>query len=358
MLFHLQWWLSPAFRPVAQFGWTGVDLFFVLSGFLIGAQLLKAHASGKPVLWPFYRRRLFRILPLYLTVVAIYFLWPACREADAPAPLWQLLTFTENLFFNFANSPSFTHVWSLCIEEQFYLILPIALIVALRKPSLKRAATILLTLVALGIAIRTWVFFHQLKPLGADDAGGLYMEHIYYPTYTRMDGLLAGLTLALMQRFRPLWWRTAGRCGHTTCLTGIAFVAVSLYMFQDRFSSQTGPAAWGTFIGFPLVSVGLALVVASALSDNGLLRHRVPFAKLIATLAFSLYLTHKFVAHLARTYLPTLTAHRDWKTLMTYTVTCFTVAATLHYLIERPFLLLRDHTPKALQAELQEEPAL
>lgn len=358
MLFHLQWWLSPSFRPVAQFGWTGVDLFFVLSGFLIGAQLLKGHASGGPVLWPFYRRRLFRILPLYLTVVAIYSLWPACREAGPPAPLWQLLTFTENLFFNSAKSPSFTHVWSLCIEEQFYLVLPIALMLALRKPSIQRTAIILFALVAIGIAIRTWVLVNQLKPLGPDDASGLYMEHIYYPTYSRMDGLLAGLTLALIQRFRPTWWGNASRRGHVSLLAGCSLVGFSLYVFKDRFTSQAGPAALGTILGFPLISLGLAFVVASALSDNGLLRHKLPLMKLIATLAFSLYLTHKFIANLARTYLPNLTGQRDWKTLVTYIIACFAVAAILHYTIERPFLLLRDRTPASLQSELQQDPAL
>ncbi len=358
MLFHLQGWLSPSFRPVAQFGWTGVDLFFVLSGFLIGAQLLKAHDRGGAILWPFYRRRLFRILPLYLTVVATYFLWPACREGGPTAPLWQYLTFTENVLYDASWYHSFSHVWSLCIEEQFYLILPIALILTLRKPSIRRAATILLTLVASGIAIRAWVLFHQLRPLGPDEAAGLYMEHIYYPTYSRMDGLLAGLTLALIERFRSRWWRNAARRGHTTLVTGCAVIAISLYLFKDRFDSVTGPAAWGDVIGFPLISVGLALVVSSALSENGILRHKVPGAKLIATLAFSLYLTHKFVANVARTSLPALTAQRDWKTLATYTVTCFAVAGTLHLLVERPFLALRDRTPQALEAELQEDPAL
>jgi peptidoglycan/LPS O-acetylase OafA/YrhL len=358
MLFHLQSWLPPSFGPAAQFGWTGVDLFFVLSGFLIGAQLLKAHAAGGPILWPFYRRRLFRILPLYLTVVAVYFLWPACREAGPPAPLWQFLTFTENLLYNASWYHSFSHVWSLCIEEQFYLVLPVALILALKRPSLQRAVIILFTLVAIGIAIRTWVLFHQLKPLGPDDAGGLYMEHIYYPTYSRMDGLLAGLALALIQRFRPEWWRAAARRGHATLAAGSILAAFSLYLFHDRFESQTGPAAWSTCIGFPLLALGLALVVASALSDNGLLRCQVLGAKLVATLAFSLYLTHKFVANLARAWLPTLTAQRDWKTLATYALCCFAVAAILHRLVERPFLALRDRTSRGIEVELQQDPAL
>jgi peptidoglycan/LPS O-acetylase OafA/YrhL len=358
MLFHLQWWLSPMLRPVAQFGWIGVDLFFVLSGYLIGAQLLKAHASAGSVIWPFYRRRIFRILPLYLVVVALYSLWPGCREAGAPAPLWQLLSFTENLFFNAANQPSFTHVWSLCIEEQFYLVLPVALLVALRRPSLGRTVAILLGLVAAGMAVRAWVLVYQLQPLGPDDAGGLYMEHIYYPTYSRMDGLLAGVSLALIERFRPGWWRFASRRGHTSFALGVAAVGVALWLFKDRFESQTGAAAWGTVIGFPLLSSGLACLACSALSDNGLLRRRIPLANRIATLAYSLYLTHKLVAHLARVHLPGLTAERDGKTLVTYGIACFAVAATLHVLVERPSLRLRDRNPKSIVSELREDPAL
>jgi peptidoglycan/LPS O-acetylase OafA/YrhL len=103
----------------------GVDLFFVLSGYLIGSQLLKPFRSGEhPRLWDFYRRRLYRILPAYLAVLALYFLVPVWREQDGISPLWQFLTFTENFFVDYAKNEAFSHVWSLCVEEHFYCCCP------------------------------------------------------------------------------------------------------------------------------------------------------------------------------------------------------------------------------------------
>jgi peptidoglycan/LPS O-acetylase OafA/YrhL len=83
---------------------------------------------------------------------------------------------------------------------------------------------------------------------------------------------------------------------------------------------------------------------------------------LLATLAFSLYLTHKEVAHLDRSYLPSLTASPDWKTVVVYAVTCLVAAGVLYGVVERPFMVLRDRferrAPERVDAEMLREPAL
>ena len=113
-------------NEVARFGWMGVDLFFALSGFLIGGQLFKPIArGGKLEPGTFYARRLFRTVPTYLVVLALYFTVPMFRERPGLGPLWQYLTFTQNLFVDFYRVKAFSHVWSLCVEEQFYLIAPL-----------------------------------------------------------------------------------------------------------------------------------------------------------------------------------------------------------------------------------------
>jgi len=351
MRFHLGWVMPGTLQGVQRFGWTGVDLFFVLSGFLIGSQLFKAHAEGAPILWPFYRRRLFRILPAYLVVVALYFAWPTWREFGPTAPLWQFLTFTENLLYDASWNHSFSHVWSLCIEEQFYLVLPLMVLALARKPSYRKTILVLVGFVSVGIAIRTWVLVHQLLPLGPDEAGADYMEHIYYPTYSRMDGLLAGVALALVKTFRPAWWSALSRRGHATFIAGVALVAVAFWLFHDRWSFKTGSAAWGTVLGFPLLSLGLALVVASAVSQNGWLRLKIPGAGLLASLAYSLYLTHKAAAHLAHTYLPQWTPGSTPGTFLVVAASCLGVAALLHYGVERPFMALRDRPKTATEPE-------
>ena len=87
-----------------------------------------------------------------------------------------------------------------------------------------------------------------------------------------------------------------------------------------------------------------------------------PGARLLATLAFSLYLTHKEVAHLDRRYLPSLTASPDWKTVVVYAVTCLVSAGVLYGLVERPFMLLRDRLERrfveSVDVEMLREPAL
>ena len=135
-------------------------------------------------------------------------------------------------------------------------------------------------------------------------------------------------------------------------------------MFRsDGMADATRPAAWGTVIGFPLLALGLGLLVVSSVSTDGWLsRFSMPGARLLATLAFSLYLTHKEVAHIDREYLPVLTASPDWKAVLVYAVTCLTVAGVLYLFVERPFMLLRDRmeprTNEALNAEMMREPAL
>jgi peptidoglycan/LPS O-acetylase OafA/YrhL len=111
------------FGWVGKMGWGGVDLFFALSGYLIGRQIFSALRDPHG-LSPgrFYARRLLRTLPNFYVVVALYFLLPGFH-GEAPLPqLWRLLTFTLN--FQLPPGTAFSHAWSLCIEEQFYMILP------------------------------------------------------------------------------------------------------------------------------------------------------------------------------------------------------------------------------------------
>lgn len=83
-------------NSISSFGWTGVDLFFVLSGYLIASQLFASVAkTGTFSLKEFFIKRFSRILPAYFVVVALYFLFPLLREHEALAPLWKYLTFTQ-----------------------------------------------------------------------------------------------------------------------------------------------------------------------------------------------------------------------------------------------------------------------
>ena len=334
-----------ALLPVVRIGWMGVDLFFVLSGYLIASQLFRPYCAGaRPSLWQFYRNRLYRVMPAFFVVLGFYLLIPAWRETDTLAPTWQYATFTFNLLTDHPAWKGFSHVWSLCVEEHFYLFLPLIVLFAMRRPSLRRAVTVIAAFVLFGVAIRAWFLFHLLRPLAAQDGGfgAAYMSHIYYPTYSRLDGLLAGVSLALVKTFRPAWWARIARSGHVLLALGVVLVCGVVYLVNDGHPAETGADISSVLFAFPLLALGLACLVASALSTNGWLRLRVPGAQLCATLAYCLYLTQKEILHLIDLWFPRLEDLSRLAWIVVYLAVCFAVAGVLHFCIERPFLLLRD----------------
>jgi peptidoglycan/LPS O-acetylase OafA/YrhL len=128
---------SSPLLVVQAVGWVGVDLFFVMSGYLIANQVLAGVNRGEDLsLVAFYARRAFRTWPAYWVVLACYFLFPSWMGGNTPAPLWRFLTFNQN--FDLPTGTAFSHAWSLCIEEQFYLVLPLAVLVGLTLSRRKR----------------------------------------------------------------------------------------------------------------------------------------------------------------------------------------------------------------------------
>ncbi|MGH1575118.1 acyltransferase family protein [Methylobacterium sp. P31] len=153
-------------NPVAQLGWMGVDLFFVLSGYLIGAQIIELHGKNQKFGYLyFYRRRAYRIIPAYIATLTIYFSFPALREISEIQPLWQFITFSENFFVDIRNGKSFSHVWSLCVEEHFYLVAPLLLWALMRRQSIWAAMAACCWIVIGGIVLRSYIWVHQIAPL-------------------------------------------------------------------------------------------------------------------------------------------------------------------------------------------------
>jgi len=329
--------------PVQRFGWMGVDLFFLLSGYLIGSQLLRPHATGlRPSLREFYVRRALRILPAFLVVLAAYYLVPHLREDPNMAPLWRFLTFTMNLGFDRSKGAAFSHAWSLCVEEYFYLLFPLVCVALMYRPSLRWAVSAIGLVAIAGLLVRfvSWMFFVGpfLNLHGADAADAvIYPEYIYYPTYTRLDGLLIGVTLASIRFFRPAWWGWAMERGHGLGAGGLALTGCAIWLCIDRTSLSA------SVFGFPLLSLGLGLLLASSLSANGVLaRLKLPGVGVIATLAYSFYLTHKAVMHLDRLFISNWVALKGSVGLLIYAATCFAAAYALHVAVERPFLRMRE----------------
>jgi len=323
-------------EKVSGFGWSGVDLFFVLSGYLVGGQLLKSMAEQRPVLInEFYVKRFFRIIPAYLLVLALYFALPALRETEGSQPLWKFVTFTENLGFDAQRGRAFSHVWSLCVEEHFYLVFPL-IVSGLSVWKIGRRALWIASAVLLaGVALRL-VLWRLL--VDSDEAYGPWNRYIYYPTYSRLDGLLAGVCVATIQYFTPETWDRLTSRPRRLLSTGSLLLLAAVWICEDR----DGLVA--SAISFPMVALAYGLILIAAVSPRSAL-HSVylRITAFVAALSYSLYLVHKIVIHITQVYLSSI--HLDiysTPVFLACLVTSLAAAWTLHVCVERPFMRLRS----------------
>jgi peptidoglycan/LPS O-acetylase OafA/YrhL len=342
MLFHsfLVGGLGADWEWASKFGWMGVDLFFVLSGFLIGTQVFKPLADGQGLAFTdFYIRRAFRILPAYWAVLLLYLLLPDLREATAMESWWKFLTFTMNLSIDYVNSPAFSHAWSLCVEEHFYWFLPPVAALLVRRVSSWWFASLCILVVLAGVGLRASIWLHDMA-VDPSLVRNWYIEDIYYPTWSRLDGLLCGVILAAWKIFRPTIWSNGRRFANAGLLLGIVVLALSFWLFRDR----TG--LLGNAVGWPVLSFGLGLLVfASAGRDSVIGRWKVPGASWLASISFSLYLVHKATYHIVQAHWGDQLANRGVFAFVTYATVSLAAGAVLHYAVERPFLRIRDHLP-------------
>ncbi|KTF41626.1 acyltransferase family protein [Xanthomonas translucens] len=342
MLFHsfVVGGLGQDWAWLSRYGWMGVDLFFVLSGLLIGSQVLAPLKRGEPLRFgDFYLRRALRILPAFVVVLALYLAWPGFREAPGIAPWWMFASFSLNLGIDYANQQAFSHAWSLCVEEHFYLVFPLLAALSLRRPSAPRFVALCGAVVLAGIALRTATWLHDsaLERIGDGLQRNWFIEDIYYPTWNRLDGLLAGVVLAVLKVFRPQRWQWLQAHANALLLAGLAVCALALWLFRER----TG--LLGNAIGWPLLSLGLALlVIAGASTRSWIGRRALPGAGWLAAISYSLYLTHKAVFHLTQRWLGAALGGRGLLAFAVYAAMALLAAALLHYAVERPFLQLRE----------------
>ncbi|WP_337053535.1 acyltransferase [Pseudoxanthomonas sp. USHLN014] len=329
--------LAPEWTWLSRYGWMGVDLFFVLSGFLIGGQVLAPLSRGQPLRFgDFYLRRAFRILPAYWVVLALYALVPAWRERPEMEPLWKFVLMVMNLGNDYSR-PAFSHAWSLCVEEHFYLVFPVLAWWLMRRPAAWKVAPLAALVMVGGIALRAGIWLHDTA---AEAAGGAqrnwFIEDLYYPTWNRLDGLLCGVLLAMLKTFRPALWAHAQRYANGALAVGLAVMALALWLFRDR-SGLVGNA-----VGWPVLSIGLALLVFAGAGRSSLIgRWALPGAAWLAGVSYSLYLVHKAVFVQVQDHLGQAIAGWGDAQVLVYGGASLLAAALLHYAVERPFLRLR-----------------
>jgi peptidoglycan/LPS O-acetylase OafA/YrhL len=319
---------------VDRFGWIGVDLFFVLSGYLIGGQLLAPLARDRRIdLGRFFARRVLRIMPAYFVVLAIYFSLPPWREyPDMSQPLWKFLLSVQNIALH--GGTAFSHAWSLAVEDQFYLALPFLLLFLYRRP---RAAIVVPCLIILGgVLLRTFLAYRNLDEEGVSFRG--FQAWIYYPTWTRLDPLVYGVVLAAIEKFRPQWWRRIINCAPWLWLPAFTVIAYALYLGETENLTVVA-CVWQ----FPLIAVGMAALLVCAVSPRLAFRRvAIPGAAFIASIAYSAYLIQKLVINRVEQFCTNHNIQPTSAVALVGVELCVYAAATLlFFLVERPFLQLR-----------------
>jgi peptidoglycan/LPS O-acetylase OafA/YrhL len=305
---------------ISDNGWMGVDLFFVLSGFLITRILLDTKQS-ECYFRNFYARRCLRIWPLYYSVLLFMFvIVPFLRPSEAHAvfearssPWWAFPVFLQNFLVSIpamATGPLGV-TWSLAVEEQFYLFWPLVV----RFGTEAQLRKIAIAVICLSPALRFYLSLHQVN--------------IYSNTFCRLDGLMAGALLALVIRsvsFSPAVLLTGA------WITFLVTVPLALTV-ETAFHAQ-----WIVFSLTALASVSFVYLALFSPQRwlQSVLTNR--FMVYTGTISYGIYLLEKIPLDAARTF--HLDEHQFLALPITTAVT-YAMAAMSWNLLEKPILKLK-----------------
>ncbi len=318
-----RWW-----RAGVMAAGYGVSLFFALSSFLITTLLLEEKTRSRTVsLKNFYLRRILRIWPLYFSILLlVIFLNPFYRAHNARLTRymsWSFATFTANLAMSAGKMSTMTvaPLWSVCIEEQFYLCWPVIMLFLSR-----RALTCFaIAMVGTGLAYRLWVAGGHVRP-----------DVIWYHSLSQLDCFAYGCLAALYLRNVTI----KSRVLRVTLIIGafLAVLTIERYLPYKSAEMVTGSVTRLSVAAYTLIAALFALVVWLASSMNeGWLATRVPV--FFGKRTYGLYCLHSAVI----TTLDIWVSYARWETraLCALAVTIPLAIASYRYL-ELPFLRLKQ----------------
>jgi peptidoglycan/LPS O-acetylase OafA/YrhL len=341
-----------------RIGWVGVDMFFVLSGFLIGGLLFTEHrrSGGSIAMGRFMIRRAFKIWPAYLVFLAATFVWDVAdrtgtfpsRIGRSASAIWPYLVHAQN--YHAPLVERIGHAWSLAVEEHFYVLLPLLLLGLMWLAARRRTREepfgaipwICLGLLAtcLGLRICAW---------WTSAAFDEFAHH--WPTHARLDSLFVGVALAYAVHFarprvdslRRRWWAIA-------LASAACFAPFAWFTFDAPFTYT---------IGYALLAAGSAGLVLlawfasePAISDTSATPPKtdglpVRWMARIGAYSYAIYLWHMpFTVPIvmrARGHLGLWGSPLHYPILMAlYALLSIALGAMMFHLIERPALALRE----------------
>ncbi len=342
-------WLRIPATLLARFGWTGVDLFFVLSGFLVGGLLMRElRLYGKLDVRRFLIRRGFKIWPIYYLYLLVLGIMMLAGVSRPPEPLYQLLS--PNLVhlqnYNiwhmpYDGSPIAGHTWSLAVEEHFYLLLPLLLLFIGRsgKRGLAWIPWIAIGLDVICLALRLRLTGEPYRPWTQQT-----------PTHLRIDSLFTGVLLAYWYHFQPEFFARLTRHRLILVVCGLLLVSpMAVLPLEEKPFVST--------YGFTLLSVGYACLLLACVSTpigEGRMGHWFASRTARALAAVGAFSYSIYIWHIDLVTIPIqrlvkfgllsgLPSSARWIVLtLAYSLAAILVGGVLGWLCERPTLLLRD----------------
>ncbi|MDO9396235.1 MAG: acyltransferase family protein [Herbiconiux sp.] len=274
-------------------GFAGVDVFFVISGFLITGILLKEHEkTGRISFVGFYRRRLKRIVPaatatLVLTIVAAFILFSSPKFVQTAWDAFYAFFFTANWHFALAGTDYFQagdapsplqHFWSLSVEEQFYFVWPwlmvgVLALAGLHAKTNRRRTVTGIVMVLIVAASFAWALYDTV----ADPTVA------YFSTFTRAWELGFGALLAIST---PWWSRIPDLIRPVLGWLGLLGILASYFVINDTLPF---PAPWAAL---PVLATGLVIVGGTGGPQRFLWPLTNPVSVYIGNISYSLYLWH------------------------------------------------------------------
>jgi peptidoglycan/LPS O-acetylase OafA/YrhL len=335
MFYHLEV-LVPWLGPVSHGGFLGVDIFFVLSGFLITSVLLKEQArNGQISLKNFYMRRIFRLVPAYWFFLIVLFsfgqflLSPLAAKTIYDYYSYNfILAFLYLMNWNRATAETavagnLNHTWSLSIEEQFYIFWSFVTFLAFSEK--RSRVTIFFITAGLVLLVICWRMGRALN--------GTSPDVLYYSTDTRIDAILIGCVASMIYM-----WKLAPKSFFKSVYFDLLAAACYLTLVWIFFNASSKDISLYTAL-LPLFTVSVAVIILWLMNREKTPGHfllEIRPLQWIGKISYGLYLWHYLAYEFSRETFSSVEMQ-----IAAGTTLAFAASALSYYVIELPFLRLK-----------------
>jgi len=305
-------------------GWIGVDLFFVLSGFLVSGLLFQEHQRSGSLRWGrFLVRRGFKIYPAFYAMMAVAIAVAARRHDLQWKPALAELLFVQNYVHGM-----WLHTWSLAVEEHFYLLLPICLLVLLRfaknpKDPFRKLPVVWLCLAAILLALRA---ANLRRPFD-------YWTHMF-PTHLRIDSLMLGVVISYWLHYRPELFEKLQK-------KRALLICGGLLLLSPAFFFEVDVTPWIWIAGFLAIACASAMILVGmqgAVSRN-------PFTAALGYIgarSYSIYVWHLAVRYWVSDKIAQRLGGNFYLSSVLFFVLSIVCGIGMAALLEQPMLRLRE----------------